>query len=56
MSESLVRIAALKVKKRTLAKVLAEIRQADAQMLSIREQRKALKKEAREAFRKVLKD
>lgn len=45
-----------KVKKRTLAKVLAEIRQADAQMLSIREQRKALKKEAREAFRKVLKD
>jgi hypothetical protein len=44
-----------KTKKRTLAKVLAEIRQADAKMLALRAQRKALKKEARDVFNEALK-
>lgn len=44
-----------KTKKRTLAKVLAEIRKADAKMLVLRAQRKALKKEARDAFNEALK-
>lgn len=44
-----------KTKNRTLAKVLAEIRQADAKMLALRAQRKALKKEARDVFNEALK-
>ena len=44
-----------KARKRTLAKVLAEIRQADAKMLALRAQRKVLEKEARDAFKAALK-